>query len=413
MCPVTSDHVQAVPAASAALTEAAQADKLISDRLQKFIANATNGTGLDGATVAADQNTANHREDIPDASAGPAAVNAWWQGLTPAERHHLIYNQPDQIGNRDGIPTVDRDQANRLRLAQNQATLQSQLDALGPEPPFFIPVVGVGDNLENPEHKYWKQQHDDLTGKLKGLNDIQNRLDNSRGPDFPPTYLMGFDTQGNGHAIVAMNNPDTADNVLTFVPGTSARLAGITGDMDKAYEMEASSAKAEADQHSSKTTATIAWSGYDAPQTLPEASLGGPAFGAEDRLHNFETGLRATHEGTPSFNTIMGHSYGSTAVGFTMRDKGLPVDRAIFVGSPGLGVYSPSELHLDPSQVFVGRGSNDPIEYVAGVAFGSDPMDSDFGAQHLPTGDSNHSSYWDRSKPAWSAFGKIATGGQP
>lgn len=42
-------------------------------------------------------------------------------------------------------------------------------------------MVGVGDNLENPEHKYWKQQHDDLTGKLKGLNDIQNRLDNSRG----------------------------------------------------------------------------------------------------------------------------------------------------------------------------------------------------------------------------------------
>lgn len=110
---------------TAALNEAAQADKLISDRLQRFIANATNGTGLDSATVAADQNTANRREDIPAASASPAAVNAWWQGLTPAERHHLIHNQPDQIGNRDGIPTVDRDQANRLRLAQSQATLQS------------------------------------------------------------------------------------------------------------------------------------------------------------------------------------------------------------------------------------------------------------------------------------------------
>lgn len=109
----------------------------------------------------------------------------------------------------------------------------------------------------------------------------------------------------------------------------------------------------------------------------------------------------------------MGHSYGSTAVGFTMRDKGLPVDRAIFVGSPGLGVDSPRELHLDPSQIFVGRGSNDPIEYVAGVAFGSDPMDSDFGAQHLPTGDSDHSSYWALNKPSWAAFGKIATGGQP
>ena len=43
-------------------------------------------------------------------------------------------------------------------------------------------------------------------------------------------YLLGFDNNKLGHAIVSFGNPDTADNVVTYVPGTGAKLSNIDGD---------------------------------------------------------------------------------------------------------------------------------------------------------------------------------------
>ena len=51
----------------------------------------------------------------------------------------------------------------------------------------------------------------------------------------PPAYLLsGFDNQNLGHAIVSIGNPDTADNVAIFVPGTGAKLDSIKADLDRA-----------------------------------------------------------------------------------------------------------------------------------------------------------------------------------
>ncbi|MBP2476576.1 hypothetical protein JOF53_005448 [Crossiella equi] len=37
--------------------------------------------------------------------------------------------------------------------------------------------------------------------------------------------MLGVNADGNGRAIVAMGNPDTAANVATLVPGTGSSLA--------------------------------------------------------------------------------------------------------------------------------------------------------------------------------------------
>src|SRR5256885_2058344 len=129
-------------------------------------------------------------------------------------------------------------------------------------------------------------------------------------------FLPGIDTAGNGRAIVAMGNPDTAANVATYVPGTGARLEMAGADMDRSDRMLASATKA-----GSPSTSVITWIGYDAPQSIPSAASESYAEGAKKDLDRFQDGLRATHEGPPSHNTVLGHSYGSTVIGHTAHSE--------------------------------------------------------------------------------------------
>lgn len=65
-----------------------------------------------------------------------------------------------------------------------------------------------------------------MQGNLKGIEAIEGKLSGSN--DLPQGhYLLGFSTADDGRAIVAKGNPDTADNVATFIPGTTADLAGV------------------------------------------------------------------------------------------------------------------------------------------------------------------------------------------
>ncbi|MFF2039473.1 alpha/beta hydrolase [Kitasatospora sp. NPDC058170] len=395
---------------TAALNEAAHADQEIEQRLSHLSYNASSGTGLDSATVQADQAAVAARDRVPAAGSSPDDVKRWWDSLTEAQQQRFVLNHPDQVGNLDGIPAVARDQANRITLKHSQEDLRLQLLQLGPQPPEKI--AGVNGAVTNPDFMAWDAKNYDLQEKLKALDAIESRLTGDRLQlrGGAPAFLLGLDTKGRGRAIVSVNNPDTADNVLTFVPGTSARLATAPGDVDKADEMVKAAKGADA----SKTTAALAWVGYDAPQNLfPDAVRDEFAENAEKDLARFQTGLRTTHEGAPSHNTLMGHSYGSTTVGFTMRDHKVPVDDVILVGSPGVGVDHAKDLNIDPSHVYVARGSEDTmIKNAAGssLLFGMDPMDTQFGARHLPAGSTDHSHYWRENSPSVTAFGEVAAG---
>src|SRR5690606_5485824 len=60
----------------------------------------------------------------PAASDGPAAINAWWNGLSEAEQDALIAAYPDQLGSADGLPASARDRANRALLDSDLAELE-------------------------------------------------------------------------------------------------------------------------------------------------------------------------------------------------------------------------------------------------------------------------------------------------
>ena len=190
-------------------------------------------------------------------------------------------------------------------------------------------------------------------------------------------YLLSFDRGEHGRAIVSDGNPDTAENVVTMIPGTNTTMKSITGQMDYA-----GSVAAEADRRGDEgATAVISWIGYDAPEDK-EAVSDNSAENATADLSTFQDGLRATHEGTtPSHNSVIGHSYGSTVLGHTATSEhGLDADELILVGSPGTSVDNAHELGFAPENVHSTTAENDHINAWWVAVHGQDPTSEEFGA---------------------------------
>ncbi|WP_141658664.1 alpha/beta hydrolase [Carbonactinospora thermoautotrophica] len=376
------------------------------------------------------------RDQVPAQGTDPRQVKAWWDSLTPEQRRYVIDHYPELVGGLDGIPCLVRDEANRAVLAREKQRLEQRrrdLEAKG----------ATRSDAENAELA-------DINDKLKGVYKIEERLNATR-PDLPPAYLLGFDTEGRGHAIVAVGNPDTADNVVTYVPGTNGRLGKIGNDIPRADAM----VRAARDADPSKTTAAIVWLDYDAPQAVvnpkdPGEDATNPkhALNARDSLDRFQDGLRVTHEGPRSHNTVLGHSYGSTVVGFTARDRGLNADDVIFVGSPGVGVDRAAGLGISPQHVWSSTAKNDPIQYSPSkdplewfdgrddLIHGANPSSPEFGGRVFESDpgtplvewdwrglgepspskinpEGAHSEYWEQNSTSLKNIGRIVAGKEP
>lgn len=353
----------------------------------------------------------------------PRKLNEFWDSLTAAEKAEL-WNHDREIGNKDGIPAADRDHFNRRRLVELQGDERRRIDELRRQHPEWRdgppdrpgPQVGP-DPKTKAAYDKWKDELDARQHRLDGYNNIESSLKGE-----PPRFLLLNSTEG--RAAIAVGNPDTARNVATYVPGTGSNTTNISGGVDRAQAMR--EAAVDADPRSS--TSVIAWYGYDAPQDFGAAAGPASAAGAAVPLDEFQTGLRATHEGaTPSHNTVLGHSYGTVVVGEAASEgHTLDADDVVFVASPGVGGPDhPSELSLtgvDPSdnadRVWATTGQYDPIKLTEGV-HGPSPNSPNFGGHRFSSdserGDwyklgwnpSAHSSYWDDDNVALENMGKI------
>ncbi|MFD0264883.1 alpha/beta hydrolase [Kitasatospora indigofera] len=409
-----------------ALSEAAHADEVIAQRLRHYTDNAKNGTGLDLGTATTEltskmMNIFGGEEDLlakgmPAANASPTEVNSWWNGLTADEQQRLVKDHPDLIGNRDGIPAEARNTANRAVLP------------------------GLIKDLENKPNRTEDEQT-----KLDGFKKIQGRLAEEDGKGNPPVFLMAIGTEGQGRAAISFGNPDTADDVVAYVPGLGTKVGDVGGkDGNRAKDLWTEAQKADP----SRSTASITWLGYDAPQlkgaeqeTLAvagtqRAEQGGAGY------QQFLQGLRSTHEGTPAHVTALGHSYGSLTVGqAAQRPGGIPADDIILVGSPGTGAQKADQLGVGSQHVWVGSAEHDPVTHLpshsetngmlggAGIGlvtggipgavvggfigdqvgksgdphelwFGQDPASSEFGGRRFDVADGewqhSHSDYWNQ-----------------
>ncbi|HEX2773588.1 MAG TPA: alpha/beta hydrolase, partial [Micromonosporaceae bacterium] len=378
-------------AIEAALALAAAADGQAAHRLAGLAANACSGW------------TAQPPPYRPAPGAEPADVRRWWDGLDPAQRRWLVQHEARLVGRLDGVPADARDQANRLLLEDQSADLREQRSALLARRPRTLAVLRDLARLRR---------------TLDGIDAIRDRLTAGTGPR---AYLLALDPSGDGRSVVAVGNPDRADNVLTYVPGMTSDLPGIDGELDRTYAM----ATRCAELGPTERTATVLWLNYDAPDFVHEAARAAQAQDAGPALHRFQEGLRATHEGPPAHQAVLGHSYGSLVVGATARDHGLAADSLVFVGSPGVGVDHASQLGLSPSRVWSSTAYDDVIQYGAlspqawldrlaraGLSpvatlpllvglpsddlwFGRNPSDPSFGGRIFGSADRGHVGYWD------------------
>ncbi|MFI8963725.1 alpha/beta hydrolase [Streptomyces sp. NPDC053493] len=321
------------------------------------------------------------KDDIPTKGT-PAERKAWWDGLSEEQRIEYLAVYPDTVGNLDGIPSLARDEANRTYMPQLMGKLSEQ----------------GGEDAET---------------KLAGLRGIQEKLNT---PSQPPMLLLGIGDQGNGRAIVAYGNPDTARNVSAYVPGLGTKLdEGFAGGtVKRAYDTAVGAQKLD------PSSASIVWLGYDAPQdidvmTKEDAQRGAPAY------NSFMAGISATNENADPHITAIGHSYGSLTVGqATQQPGGIPgADDIILVGSPGVGVDRAEDLGVGKEHVFVGAADNDIVTKLpshgsvkggligagAGFVLGGPLGGFAGGAIGADVGDPGDDDVWFGKDPSSEAFG--------
>ncbi|GAA4483300.1 hypothetical protein GCM10023191_004660 [Actinoallomurus oryzae] len=256
----------------------------------------------------------------------PTDVKKWWDTVPPDQRGPLLAAHPVHIGTADGIPAVVRDQANRAVLRDLETRLVQEHERA---------------RADAPHDGAAARRLRDLADRLDGIRAVRDRLASPPSAEHPRPYLLSLDPEGTGRVVIAFGNPDTAANVATYVPGAKSRLgsAGIHVRVGDAIALSASRA-------GSPSTAVVVWIGYPAPQTLGSAVSRRFADAAAPGLHRFQDGLRVTHQGPRSHQTVIGYSYGSVVIGHAARDGVLNADDLVFAASPGVGVGRAGDLRL-------------------------------------------------------------------
>jgi hypothetical protein len=358
-----------------------------------------------------------------------------------------VASDPALLGGLAGLPPAVRDRANRRRLAQEQARLQAERAAVAAE----LARHRADSDLLERLTPGWNQQEDALLARLATLDrqlaqatglqaalaqvvaDPRNRLQPG------DVYLLSFDPQGDGKAVIALGDTTTASAIGVVVPGMGNTLANVANPLDNAVNLRRTSDDLAGPAVTDRTS-VVAWLGYDSPNTA-QAAFDGNAQAGAPQLVRLVDDLRAAHTGTlPPRVTVLAHSYGTLVTGLAAR-QGMAADAITLVGSPGVGAAHASELGLPAKHVWAARTPEDPVRAVfqtdpaareaaeqvtrygpvqvkvnGGVyAFGPDPSLPGFGAQPIPLDarQHGHSEYYEVNTTGIDALTRVLLGRPP
>lgn len=331
-------------------------------------------------------------------NATPGAVNVWWNSLSQSDQQAAMEDYPEILRGLGGIPVVVRDELNRDYLEE---LIEGNLGAAAVDP-----KVGLGSL--------------NLLGDLDLMREILKDDDK---------FLIDIDPMapGGGAAVISTGNPDLADNVSTMVPGMLNDAGGMGVLVGRADDIHSSMNGNDP----SSENASITWMGYNTPFS------GGwsPGEAAND-LNDFQEGLRATHQGgSPSHNTVVGHSFGGYVAGVAANPDfhGVPgdldADALVLIGAPGASVQNVNDLSVDEENVHIIQGDDDAIETareLSGMAsdgfgtalhaeeFYADPENpgETLGNRLDPEEDTGHSGYFE-DEESLGYLGDVLTGGRP
>lgn len=284
---------------------------------------------------------------LPRSGDTPEQVSRWWHGLTPGQQDRMKECFPDAIRNLDGIPIVVRNQLN-VPVLQREINRfrQGWYD-------------GAGLWHTDPE-------------KAADLRSLQTALTTN-----PGSSLILLDTTGNPGKVLAaigVGDVDNAECVGVTVGGLNTRVSVSAVDAtnqaaaqrNKARELRTAAGRPNAD-----AVASIAWLGYDAPDSLRDVTHDWHARAGAERLNAFYNGLAASSNVVDQRITAFGHSYGSLVTSLALQ-RGAPVSDVVLYGSPGAEITDASQLRVQPGHAYYMIGTNDYVaEAIPGFnAFG-------------------------------------------
>jgi hypothetical protein len=184
----------------------------------------------------------------PPVDDSPAAVREFWQAVSDGERKRLIIRCSRWVGRSAGIPVIDRDRANRLMLRRARACLirevvrrRRAIDR------------GNGDRQARRELNRLAGMLDGVGAVTKALGQASSAADRH--------YLLMISRRGRGKLVTARGNPDTADCVVTFVPGAGTNLANAGREMHRSNRM----LQAAHTVDPAKAHAVVTYLGYRTP----------------------------------------------------------------------------------------------------------------------------------------------------
>ena len=322
---------------------------------------------------------------MPQDTSDTRAVAEWWDSLSREEQERLADEEPDRIGNLDGVDAWARDRANRHRLDRDYEDLNSRKESNEKKVTAYQAWVAGGREGAAPSSA-------DEFSRAKSELDRQAELDKlktalKQGAQYNGTsQLLLYDpvepgeNQDQLHAAVTVGDVDKADNVAVHVGGLTTsvdnNVIGYTAEM------------ANVAGTAGGDTASVMWFGYDPPQagagsngvfTVSETERA--AAGGADLSHFLE-GLHDSRQGSGEGGdpriTALGHSYGSTTLGYALTQvRDGVVDAGVFYGPPGVPAKDVSDFNVPSDSVYVMKNDQDIIGAVPnngpmGMAPGSD-----------------------------------------
>lgn len=356
---------------------------------------------------------------VPPPGTDPRQVAEWWRSLPEETRDELLATRFDALGRLRGLPAPVLNEANHRRIeadltrfAAANTELTGQINARAAE--LGIDPSDEGALRADPRLADLLDQRQDANRWLDNATAANALVEEAMRSGYE-TYVLAYDPVGpgkqEGTLAIAYGNPDQASNVAVVVPGTGTTLEnGFPNG-------SAQDLRAAMDQAEPGSNATIAWLGYDAPAMDTTVVTPDNAVAGGEALSSDVDGYRASAE-TRQHVTVIGHSYGSTAVGYAAMN-GLAADDVAFVGSPGVGASTVDQLSPGAGHVWAGAAEHDPVVQGTGgswfTADGSSvgPYDEEFGANQFGVqGDDNalraHSVYY--ADQSLSNLANIATG---
>jgi hypothetical protein len=280
-----------------------------------------------------------------------SAVSKLWNGLTEEEQEEAMATGGGTIGELDGIPSEVRNLVNTDELDDLMEATEAQIEDLRSA------AVQADEEHDDDEEKalLCLQQAAILGVQLAGLRALQGQLQVN-----PNAYLLAVSTDpgGTGRYILAINNPDTADNVATLVPsvriGLSEGKNGVSGLATAAANLVAAAGEADRAQN----TSVVIWANYSAPHIADtEAPPAEPQ--AAPALAQFQHGLHSTNgKGSGLHTTVIGNAAGSVLVGEAAKSGSLSADDVVALGSPGLDTTISATLSSNAGSSAAGGGSH-------------------------------------------------------